>query len=303
MQFIVTQFRRVYRRYAILCLAAFAGLPYIAGQDAAAQVSGDPPGWRQPFPGHRVIGNLYAVGTFDLGVYLITSDQGHILINTGMEDSVPLIRDNIEALGYRLEDVEILLTQQSHGDHTAALAEIKELTGAEMWATEKDARVLEDGGFSDPHMGGQVRFAPIEVDRIIRDGEVIELGDIRLRVHLHPGHTEGSSSYSMQVRENGRDYNVLIANMGTINEGKRMFVDPTYPGVGEDFAETFRRQRALDVDVWVAAHGGQYDLHEKYKPGQPYSPDTFLDPEGFYAEVDRLEQRYLEVVAAERRAQ
>ncbi|MGD2168456.1 MAG: subclass B3 metallo-beta-lactamase [Gammaproteobacteria bacterium] len=266
-------------------------------------MSGDPPGWRQPFPGHRVIGNLYAVGTFDLGVYLITSDQGHILINTGMEDSVPLIRDNIEALGYRLEDVEILLTQQSHGDHTAALAEIKELTGAEMWATEKDARVLEDGGFSDPHMGGQVRFAPIEVDRIIRDGEVIELGDIRLRVHLHPGHTEGSSSYSMQVRENGRDYNVLIANMGTINEGKRMFVDPTYPGVGEDFAETFRRQRALDVDVWVAAHGGQYDLHEKYKPGQPYSPDTFLDPEGFYAEVDRLEQRYLEVVAAERRAQ
>jgi metallo-beta-lactamase class B len=275
----------------------------IVAQSTPPEIPAGPPDWREPFPGHRVIGNLYAVGTAGLGVFLITSDDGHILINTGMEDSMPLIRDNIEAVGYRVEDVEILLTQQSHFDHTAALAEIKELTGAQMWATEKDARVLEDGGFSDPHIGGQISFEPVEVDRIIRDGEVIELGDIRLRVHLHPGHTEGSSSYSMQVSENGRDYNVVIANMGTINEGKRMFVDPTYPGVGEDFARTFRLQRAMDVDVWVAAHGTQYGLSEKYTPGQPYSPDTFVDPDGFYAEVDRLEQIYLETVAAERTGQ
>ncbi len=287
---------------SIFCFAA-AALPTAAFmQRAAAQVPQGPPDWRQPFPGHRVIGNLYAVGTAGLGVFLITSDAGHILINTGMEDSLPLIRENIEAVGFQLEDVKILLAQQAHFDHTAALAEIKALTGAEMWATEKDARVLEDGGFSDPHFGGAVMFDPVEVDRIIRDGEVIELGDIRLRVHVHPGHTEGSSSYSMTVRENGRDYDVVIANMGTINEGKRMFVNPTYPGVGNDFAETFRRQRAMDVDVWVAAHGTQYGLAQKYRPGQPYSPDTFVDPEGFYAEVDRLEQLYLEAVAAERQS-
>lgn len=272
-------------------------------QSAASQVPAGPPDWRQPFPGHRVIGNLYAVGTAGLSVFLITSDEGHILINTGMEDSTPLIRENIEAVGFNLEDVKILLTQQSHFDHTAALAEIKALTGAEMWATELDARVLEDGGLSDPHLGGAVMFEPIQVDKIISDGEIIELGDIRLRVHVHPGHTEGSSSYSMQIRENGRDYNVAIANMGTINEGKRMYVDPTYPGVGDDFAETFRRQRAMSVDVWVAAHGTQYGMQDKYQPGQPYSPETFVDPEGFYSEVDRLEQLYLETVAAERQAQ
>ena len=267
----------------------------------AAEVQAQDPDWSRPFPGHRVIGNLYAVGTYGLGVFLITSDEGHILINTGLEDSTPLIRANIESLGYQLEDVSILLTMQSHWDHTAALAEIKEITGAEMWATADDSRVLEDGGFSDPHFGGSVSFRPIEVDRILGDGEIIELGDTRLRVHEHPGHTEGSSSYSMQVNENGRDYTVAIANMGTINEGKRLLVDPTYPGVAEDFARTYASQKAMQVDVWVAAHGGQYGLHDKYEPGQAYDPDTFLDPEGFLAEVERLERIYEEQIAAEPR--
>lgn len=255
--------------------------------------------WSTPFPGHRVIGNLHAVGTAGLGVFLVTSDEGHILINSGLEDSAPLIRENIESAGFRLEDVEILLTMQSHWDHVAALAEIKELTGAEMWATADDARALEDGGFSDPHFGGQESFRPISVDRIITDGETIELGDIRLLVHEHPGHTEGSSSYSMRVREDGRDYDVVIANMGTINPGKKLVLDPTYPFVPYDFAETFARQKAMDVDVWVAAHGNQYGLHDKYTPGQAYSPDTFVDPEGYLAEVERLERIFLEQFDAE----
>ncbi len=256
--------------------------------------------WTRPFPGHRVIGNLYAVGTYDLAVFLITSDEGHILVNTGLEDSTALIRRNIEAVGYRLEDVKILLQMQSHWDHTAALAEIKRLTGAQMWATPADAPVLEDGGFSDPHFGGRVTFAPVEVDRLLEDGEVIELGETRLEVILTPGHTAGSSSYAMTVREGGRDYRVVIANMGTINAGKQLVVDPTYPGVAEDFAATFRRQRAMQVDVWVAAHGSQYGLHRKFKPGQPYSPDTFVDPDGFRAAVERLEALYEEQLRAER---
>jgi metallo-beta-lactamase class B len=259
-------------------------------------------GWTTPFPGHRVIANLYAVGTYDLGVFLITSEEGHILINTGLEDSTPLIRANVESLGFRLEDVKVLLCMQAHWDHAAALAAIKEITGAALWATAKDARVLADGGFSDPHFGGRESFRPVRSDRIIEDGEIIELGDIRLQVHAHPGHTEGSSSYSMRVLENNRDFDVVIANMGTINAGKRLVVDPTYPGVAEDFASTYRRQKAMDVDVWVSAHGGQYGLHDKYAPGQAYSPDTFVDPAGFLAAVERLEGLYLEQLAAERRA-
>ncbi len=283
--------------FAMRSALAAAGLLLASSIPLAAQ----PEGWARPFPAHRVIGSLYAVGTYDLGVFFIASAQGHVLINTGLEDSTPLIRNNIESLGFRLEDVEILLTMQAHWDHTAALAEIKSLAGAEMWATADDARVLEDGGFSDPHFGGKQSFKPVKVDRVIADGDVIELGATRLTVVEMPGHTQGSAGYTMKVREGGREYDAVIANMATINRGKRLAVEPTYPGVADDFAETFRKQKALPVDVWVAAHGSQYGLHEKYKPGQPYDPRTFVDPEGFRAAVARYEKLYLEQLAAERR--
>ena len=170
-----------------------------------------------------------------------------------------------------------------------------------MWATAGDAPVLEDGGFSDPHFGGRESFRPVRVNKVITDGEVIELGGTRLTLLETPGHTAGSSSYTMQVGEDGRDYSVVIANMGTINAGKQLVVDPTYPGVAEDFTETFRKQKALEIDVWVAAHGSQYRLHDKYEAEQDYSPETFVDPEGFLAAVERLEKLYREQIAAERR--
>ncbi len=263
-----------------------------------------PAGWTTPFPAHRVIGNLYAVGMEDLSVFLITTPAGHILINSGVDGSEVPIRENVESLGFHLEDVKILLTMQAHFDHTAALAEIQQLTGAEMWATEKDARVLADGGKSDAHFGECVdmRFPPVRVDHILTDGEVIELGGMHITTHLHPGHTEGSSSYTFTHNEDGRSYRVAIANMGTINPGKQLVVHPTYPGVAEDFAETYRRQKAMPVDVWVAAHGSQYHLLDKYQPGQPYDPETFVDPQGYLAEVTRLEEIYLEQLETERRS-
>ena len=267
----------------------------------SSHLGAQPEGWTRPFPGHRVIGNLYAVGTYDLAVFLVTSDEGHILINTALKESTPLIRRNIESVGFRMEDVKILLTMQAHWDHTAALAEIKQATGAAMWATAGDAPVLEDGGFSDAHFGGKVSFDPVGVDKVIAGGEVIELGTTKLEVIESPGHTAGSVSYAMTVREGDKDYKIVIANMGTINPGKRLVVEPTYPGVAEDFAKTFRRQKAMDIDVWVAAHGSQYGLHSKYKAGEPYSPDTFVDPEGFLAAVERLEGLYLKQIENERR--
>jgi len=263
------------------------------------------PAWREPYPAHRVIGPLYAVGNAGLGVFFIATDAGHILINSGLEDSLPWIRQNIESLGYRLEDVRILLTMQSHFDHTAALAEIKAVSGAQMWATAADARVLEGGGASDPRYGHcrYARFHPVAVDRVIADGEVIDLGGVAVTVLEHPGHTVGSASYALTVHENDRDYRVLIANLGTINPGMRLVVEPTYPGVAKDFAATYRKQKALDVDVWVAAHPGQYGLSRKHSPGQAYDPDAFVDPDGFLAAVERLEEIYLEQIHNERRAE
>jgi len=260
-----------------------------------------PAAWTTPFPAHRVIGNLYAVGTADLGVFLITTPDGHILINTGLADSTALIRANIARVGFKLEDVRVLLTMQAHFDHTAAMAEIKALTGAQMWATEKDARVLADGGASDPQFGAcaDFRFQPVQVERILRDGEVMEFGGMRITTHLHPGHTAGSASYGFTHRENGRDYRVLIANMGSVNDGKKLLKDPTYPGVADDFATTFERQQALPVDVWVSAHGSHYGLEQKYRPDQTYDPKTFVDPEGYLVAVKKFEQLYRAQLAAE----
>jgi len=281
-------------------LMFFASVTIVFAQQRISSPVGPPENWVRPFEGFRVIGNLYGVGSYDLSVFLITTDDGHILINTGLRDSTQMIRNNIESLGFRLEDVKILLTQQAHWDHTAALAEIKEITGAEIWATVRDARVLEDGGFSDPHFGGRESFRPVDVDKIIRDGEVIRLGELELTVHHHPGHTEGSSSYSMAViGEDEEEYNVLVANMGTINNGKNLTVDPTYNGVAEDFIATYEKQKQLEVDVWVAAHNSQYNMHEKYRSGQPYNPQTFVDPAGFLRAIENLERRYEDYIAAE----
>ena len=281
-------------------LMFFASVTIVFAQQRISSPVGPPENWVRPFEGFRVIGNLYGVGSYDLSVFLITTDDGHILINTGLRDSTQMIRNNIESLGFRLEDVKILLTQQAHWDHTAALAEIKEITDAEIWATVRDARVLEDGGFSDPHFGGRESFRPVDVDKIIRDGEVIRLGELELTVHHHPGHTEGSSSYSMAViGEDEEEYNVLVANMGTINNGKNLTVDPTYNGVAEDFIATYEKQKQLEVDVWVAAHNSQYNMHEKYRSGQPYNPQTFVDPVGFLRAIENLERRYEDYIAAE----
>ena len=238
----------------------------------ALQLGAQPEGWTQPFPGHRVIGNLYAVGTHDLGVFLITSDEGHILINTALSESTPLIRRNIESLGFRMDDIRILLSMQAHWDAHGGTAEIKRTTGARMWATAGDAPVLEDGGFSDPHFGGRVSFEPVEVDRTLADGEVIELGDTRLTVIESPGHTAGSSSYAMTVREGGREYPRRHRKHGDDHRGKRLIGDPTYPGVAEDFAKTFRRQRAMEIDVWVAAHGSQLRPARKVQAGPGLQP-------------------------------
>jgi metallo-beta-lactamase class B len=175
----------------------------------------------KPFPPLRIVGNLYYVGTYDLAVYLITTNAGSILINTGINDSVPGIRSNIEALGFKFADIKLLLATHGHWDHVAGMAEVKRLTGARMLMQEDDASMLEDGGNSDyrhPKGRGAI-YEPVKVDQRLKDGDKVRLGDVELTVLHHPGHTKGATSFMYQVRERGRTYNVLIANMASINPG------------------------------------------------------------------------------------
>ena len=280
-----------------LCLCASA---------TAQQNSGIPQNaeWRQPFPPFKMIGNVYWVGTYDLSTYLITTDAGHILINTGFEDTVPQIVEGVEKLGFKMADVKILLATHAHGDHVAGLAELKRLTGAQMWMSEADAVLLEDGGVSDFRFGdGRTpSFAAVKVDRRLKDQDTIALGGVTLTAHHHPGHTKGATSFTMTVRESGRDYRVAIANMGSINPGVTVSGMPKYPTIADDYARTFAAQKALPVDVFLASHAAQFGMHDKYKPGDTYDPNRFVDPKGYLAAVERLEGVYREQLARERAA-
>jgi metallo-beta-lactamase class B len=250
--------------------------------------------WERPFPPVRIVGNVYYVGTYDLSSYLITGDQGHVLINTGLASSVPIIRANVEALGFRMGDIKILLATHAHWDHVAALAELRTVTGARMLMHEADAPLLEDGGRSDFRFGTpEGSFAPVKVDERLKDGAVVRLGATAITLHHHPGHTKGASSFALTVRD-GRDYRVVIANLPSINPGVSMRGMPGYPTIGADYAKTFRAQKAMPIDVFLASHASQFGLHRKYKPGDAYDPARFVDPDGFRAAVERLEKAYLD---------
>ena len=271
------------------------------GTSASAQQNAE---WRQPFPPFKLIGNVYWVGTYDLSTYLITTDAGHILINSGFEDTVPQIVEGVEKLGFKMSDVKMLTATHAHGDHVAGLAELKRLTGAQMLMSEADAVLLEDGGVSDFRFGDgrNPSFKAVKVDRRLKDRDTITLGGVAVTAHHHPGHTKGATSFTLTVREGGRDYRVVIANMGSINPGVTVSGMPKYPAIGDDYARTFAAQKALPVDVFLASHAAQFRMHEKYQPGDAYDPNRFVDPQGYLAAVERLEGVYREQLARERAA-
>jgi metallo-beta-lactamase class B len=267
----------------------------------SAQAPGNPE-WIKPFPPFRMIGNVYWVGTYDLSTYLITTPRGHILINTGLVATNGQIQAGVEQLGFKMSDVRILTATHGHYDHVAGLAELKRKTGARMVMMEQDADLLEDGGKSDFRFGDDTaaRFEPVKVDRRLKNGDTIELGGVVLTAHRHPGHTKGSTSFVFDVRENGKTYRVGIMNMASINPGVRVSGMPKFPDIEQAYAGTFQDQKAMKIDVWLASHAAQFDLHKKYQPGDAYNAERFVDPDGFHASVVHLEKVYQDQLAKER---
>ena len=262
------------------------------------------PDWTKPFPPFKIIGNVYWVGTYDLSTYLITTPAGNILINSGVESTVPQIQASVEKLGFKLSDTKILLAMHGHWDHVAGLAELKRLTGAKMIMSEADTELLESGGRSDFYFGEspEALFPPVKVDQKLKDGDKVALGGVELTARMHPGHTKGSTTFLFDVREAGKTYHVALVNLPRINIGVTVSGMPKYPGIAEAYAQTFRQLRALDIDIWLPAHGSHFDLHDKIKAGDPYSPERFVDPAGLRRALDRLETIYRDQLARERAA-
>ncbi len=273
------------------------------GSGLGAQLSAPyDPDWVKPFPPFRIIGNIYWVGTWDLSTYLITTPQGHILINSGLKETVPRIVQGIETLGFKPTDVKLLLATHGHFDHVAGLAELQRITHARIAMSKEDAALLESGGASDFLFGKSpgALYEPAKVDRILADGEKVALGGTELMVHLHPGHTKGAMSFTASLQDGGKTYRIGIVNMGSINDGVIVTNMPGFPGMEDAYRKTFRDQKALEIDVFLASHAGQFNLHRKYRPGDPYDPARFVDPEGYKAAIARMEASFLAAVQRER---
>jgi metallo-beta-lactamase class B len=249
--------------------------------------------WTKNYEPFRIAGNLYYVGTYDLASYLITSNKGNILINTGLASSATQIKNNIEKLGFKFSDTKILLTTQAHYDHMGAMAAIKKQTGAKFYVNEGDAATAASGGATDYEMGKYgATYQPVKADRILKDGTIISLGGMNITLLNHPGHTSGSCSYLFTVKDSSRSYRVLIANMPTIISDRRFEEITAYPTISRDFAQTLRSMKKLNFDIWVASHASQFALHDKHQPGAVYDPSVFMDRQSYIEYLNELQKDY-----------
>jgi metallo-beta-lactamase class B len=245
------------------------------------------PDWTAPFPPHKIIANVYYVGSKDLASFLITTPEGHILINSNLESSVPMIRQNVERLGFRFSDIKILLISHAHFDHCAGGALIKQLSGAKYMVMEGDVTVVEDGGQSDFQYSKSpdVLFKAAKVDRVLHDGDEVRLGDVTLTAHLTAGHTKGCTTWTLQVRDDGKVYNVVIVGSPNVNPGYKLVNNSKYPQIASDYEHTFQVLKSLPCDVFLGAHGGYYGMIEKFARAGKTASNPFVDPAGYKAYV------------------
>src|SRR5215813_6006288 len=252
------------------------------------------PDWKEPFPPHRIIGNLYYVGSKGLASYLITTPQGHILINSNLESSAPQIKQSVEKLGFKFSDVKILLISHAHWDHDAGSARIKQFTGAKYMVMEGDVPVVESGGKADFQYGNMASnlYPPAKVDRVLHDGDEVKLGDTVLVAHLTPGHTKGCTTWTMKAQANGKSYDVVIVGSPNVNPGYKLKNNAAYPQIAQDYERMFRVLKALPCDIFLGAHGAYYGMEEKFARLKQGSANPFIDPDGYKKFVADKDQEF-----------
>jgi len=274
-----------------LLFVLIAGLQISAQTKQAKQGKTD---WNAPFPAHKVIGNVYFVGSAELASFLITTPQGHFLINSDFEATVPVIRASVEKLGFKFTDIKILLGSHAHGDHMEGDALAKELSGARVMAMEQDVpwlRKMTPG--NKPH----------PIDKVLKDGEQVTLGGTTLTAHLTAGHTPGCTTWTTKVDENGKSYNVLIVCSVGVNPGTVLVNNKDYPSIADDYARSFKILRTMPVDVFLGAHGSFYNLRTKYMSLQQGGANPFIDPAGFKTYLDEKEKAFATELAAQKAKQ
>lgn len=241
--------------------------------------------WDEPAEPAKIVGPIYFVGTQGLSAFLITTSDGHIVLNTGMPGSGPLIAASIRKLGFRPEDIKRLLIGHAHVDHVGGHAYLKKLSGAKVVSIKEEQELFESGGKTDFHYGSYPEFGfdPATADEVISDGDTVQLGDVTLTALLTNGHTRGSTTFVMNVAEGGRRYTVVFPNGTSVNPGYRLVREPSYPGIREDFERTFRTLESLQPDIWLMPHNEVYGLFERLEHAKTDGIKAWIDPEGYRA--------------------
>jgi metallo-beta-lactamase class B len=286
----------------LIRVAAIVGLFALAVPLTQSSPGVDTSHWNDYEAPFRLAGPIHFVGTLHLAAFLIHTPQGHILIDGGMPSTAPIIEKSIKELGFKPEDIRLLLTTQAHFDHVGSHAHFKKLSGAMVQAMQGDAQLLRDGGKSDYLFGGNAdyHFPPVAVDRVLQDRDVIALGGVRLVARKTPGHTPGSASYEMEINEGGRIYRVVFAASTTVNPGTRLVKNPSYPGILEDYRKAFDVLGSLQPDIWVSGHSGFFELQAKRKKMSKDNPAAaFVDPAGYKQMVSSRKKEFESYVAKE----
>ena len=256
--------------------------------------------WNRPIEPFRVIANIHYVGVAGLSSFLITTPEGHILIDSALPESVPHIRAGVEKLGFRFGDIKVLLASHAHIDHVGGHAQMKELTGAQVMAMGKDAAVIESGGKGDFLFEGEFSWKPCKVDRVLKDKDTVSLGGITLTARWTPGHTKGCTTWTTVIEDGGRKLDVVLIGGTNIVRDTKVSGMPKYPEIEADYRRTFEVLKSLRCDVFLAPHPFQFGMEEKLKKlGAGANP--FIDPEGYRARVDNAEKAFMRRLDGERK--
>jgi metallo-beta-lactamase class B len=249
----------------------------------------------------RVVGPIYFVGTQGLTSWLITSNEGHILLNTGMPPSGALIEASIRKLGYKPEDVKLLLTCHAHVDHVGGLAYLQHITGAQVVALDAEVELIQSGGKTDFNYGAvpEFQFTPVHVDRVIHDGDKVTLGDVTLLALKTAGHTRGSTTWVTQVTDGQRRFTVVFPDGTSVNPGYRLVNNASYAGIADDYRKTFRTLAALTPDIWLTPHTEPFAFDAKRSRVATEGVAAWVDPEGYRKWVALQRERFEAAVAKE----
>jgi metallo-beta-lactamase class B len=260
------------------------------------------PDWTTPLAPFQIADNLYYVGSRDLASYLVITPAGNILINSNLESSPPLIKSSVEKLGFRWTDIKILLNGQAHYDHMAGAAEILRETHALNMVMQGDVDSISTGGRKDFSVGmeGIETFPPAPVDRILHDGDTVELGGVVLTAHLTAGHTRGCTTWTFRAHIPGdaEDMQRNIVIVGGFSPLSTYILAPrpghpaSYPGIAADFNRTFSTLRALPCDVFLGAHGVYFNMLAKLQRSETEGRRVWIDPQGYKAAIDSAERDF-----------